>query len=105
MTEATAESVADVKVEAVKEKATAPKKRSTSRRKPAKQLDRSALNTAVMQTLSKANIDATTTGKISSVVMKHASVENNKTLIYREIIRNHGQKDGLMMYNLIKSLL
>lgn len=70
-----------------------------------KSLDRSALNTSVMQTLSKASVDAATTGKISSIVMKHASEEQNKTKIYREIIRTLGQKEGLIIYNYIKSLL
>ncbi|MDO4490108.1 MAG: PIN domain-containing protein [Lachnospiraceae bacterium] len=83
-------------------------RKSRNRRKnpsQEKSLDRSALNTAVMQTLSKANVDAVTTGKISSIVMKYASEKNNKTLTYREIIKALGQKEGLPLYNHIKSLL
>ena len=90
----------------------APVKKPSSRRNRSKQnsgsakpLDRSTLNTTVMQTLSKGNIDAATTGKISSIVMKYASEERNKTMIYREIIKTLGQKDGLQAYNLIKNLL
>ncbi len=91
-----------------KEAAPAKQKRPRSQGKTRvqkKSLDRSQLNTNVMQTLSKSNVDAATTGKISSIVMKHASEEQNKTKIYREIIGTLGQKEGLKIYNYIKSLL
>ncbi len=70
-----------------------------------KTLDRSALNTTVMQTLARNNVEASVIGKISSIVLKHASEEQNKTKIYREIIRTLGQKEGLIVYTYIKTLL
>ncbi len=90
-----------------KKKTRAPRKPRAQKKpaQPKKTLDRNALNTSVMQTLSKSNVDAATTGKVSSIVMKYASEEQNKTRVYREIIGTFGQKEGLKIYNYIKALL
>jgi len=68
-------------------------------------LDSIALNTAVLQALSKAKYDNALTGRIASLVVKSVRSNAGKQAIYRAIIAECGQKQGLDAYNRIKKLL
>lgn len=59
----------------------------------------------IMRALSAADVSSEICGIIASTAVKHMEDEKPKQLIYREIIRQFGQKDGLQYYNLIRKLL
>lgn len=63
------------------------------------------LNNEIQQKLSKANFTNDIVGYVSSTVCKHYSKENAKQIIYRTIISEYGQKNGLSIYNHIKKSL
>lgn len=59
----------------------------------------------IIKALSAAEVSPEICGKIASTAVKHLEDEKSKQLIYREIIRQFGQKEGLQYYNLIRKLL
>lgn len=67
--------------------------------------DRSAINTKVQQTLSKAKYDTHVISYVASLTTKNIGDSKVKQIVYRDIIKQYGQKKGLEIYNLIKPLL
>lgn len=64
--------------------------------------DRTALNTEIQQTLSKAGMGREVINNVASIVVKNMGVKNSKQQIYRTIIAKYGQKKGLDIYTRIK---
>ena len=72
---------------------------------PAPQSEKSILNARVQQTLSKAKYDTKVIAQVASMTSKAFGDPKIKQVVYRGLIKQHGQKTGLEIYNLIKPLL
>lgn len=66
---------------------------------------KAAANNMVQQVLSKAKVDSPDIAFMASLVSKHTGQEKMKQTVYRATIAKFGQKRGLEIYNLVKSLL
>ena len=64
-----------------------------------------ALNTAVQQALSKAKFESRIISQVASLVTRSYGDKKIRQTVYREIIKQFGQKQGLEIYNNIKPLL
>ena len=67
--------------------------------------DRTALNSAVQQVLSKAKCEPQISGAAASLVTKMYKDGTNKQELYRGIIKSFGREKGLEVYSLIKPVL
>ena len=93
---------------AAKEKAPAAKEKTAAKEKAAKTVepkDKTAVNNAVLKTLSAAKYDNEIVSFCASQVTKLFTEKNGKQLIYRSIISKYGQEQGLEIYRQIKKLL
>ena len=63
---------------------------------------KTAVNSEIIQILSKARFDNDIVTYVASVVVKNIDVKNGKQQIYRTIISKYGQDKGLNIYNHIK---
>lgn len=93
--------------ESVPEKAPASEKpaKKASAAKAAAPDDKTAVNNAVMKTLSAEKYDNEIAGFVASLVTKLFSEKNGKQQIYRTIISKYGQEKGLEIYRHIKKLI
>ena len=66
---------------------------------------RNEVNNEIQKRLSKENIDGDIINATASFVSKNIGKDGFKQIIYRGIIKEHGQKQGLAIYRLIKDLL
>lgn len=66
---------------------------------------RNEVNNEIQKRLSRENIDGDIINSTASFVSKNIGKDGFKQLIYRGIIKEHGQKQGLAIYRLIKDLL
>lgn len=66
---------------------------------------RNEVNNEIQKRLSKENVDGDIINATASFVSKNIGKDGFKQLIYRGIIKEHGQKQGLAIYRLIKDLL
>lgn len=98
--DSTTEKTADEKPAA--EKAPAPKGRAAKAVEPK---DKTAVNNAVLKTLSTAKYDNEIVSFCASQVTKLFTEKSGKQLIYRSIISKYGQEKGLDIYRHIKKLL
>jgi len=92
------------------EKTTSKKKTADSKQKAAeakhKASDiRNEVNNEIQKRLSKENVDGDIINSTASFVSKNIGKDGFKQIIYRGIIKEHGQKQGLAIYRLIKDLL
>lgn len=77
--------------------------KAVSAKKPANTgKSKTAVNSEIMQILSKAGFDNDIVTYVASVVVKNIDVKNGKQQIYRTIISKYGQNKGLNIYNHIK---
>lgn len=92
---------------AAKEKAPLNAKPSPSgkKAKAPEPKDKTAVNNAVLKTLSAAKYDNEIVSFCASQVTKLFAEKNGKQLIYRSIISKYGQEQGLAIYREIKKLL
>jgi hypothetical protein len=93
---------------AAKEKAPASEKAPAAKEKapkPVEPKDKTAVNNAVLKTLSAAKYDNEIVSFCASQVTKLFTEKNGKQLIYRSIISKYGQEQGLEIYRQIKKLL
>lgn len=93
---------------AAKEKAPASEKAPAAKEKapkPVEPKDKTAVNNAVLKTLSAAKYDNEIVSFCASQVTKLFTEKNGKQLIYRSIISKFGQEQGLEIYRQIKKLL
>lgn len=60
------------------------------------------LNNKIIGLYSKAKIDSKIAGSIASMVVKNIGLKDGKAIIYRGIVKQFGQKEGLKYYNIIK---
>lgn len=67
--------------------------------------NKSAINTEIMQILSKAGFESEIVGYVASTVVKNVGVKNGKQQIYRSIISKYSQNKGLNIYNHIKKFI
>ena len=90
-----------------KEKAPVKEKPSPSQKsvKAVEPKDKTAVNNAVLKTLSAARYDNEIVSFCASQVTKLFTEKNGKQLIYRSIISKYGQEQGLEIYREIKKLL
>ena len=86
----------------VKDKAPAVKENAAKATEPK---DKTAVNNAVLKTLSAAKYDNEIVSFCASQVTKLFAEKNGKKLIYRSIISKFGQEKGLDIYRHIKKLL
>lgn len=70
-----------------------------------KAISTSSLNHKIQQILSKASYNNKIISFVASLVCKHYRENNAKQSIYRAIINQYGQKQGLNIYNHIKKSL
>lgn len=68
-------------------------------------LNKSVINTEIMQILSKAGFESEVVGYVASAVVKNVGVKNGKQQVYRTIISKYGQNKGLNIYNHIKKYI
>jgi len=92
------------------EKTTSKKKTADSKQKAAeakhKASDiRNEVNNEIQKRLSKENVDGDIINSTASFVSKNIGKDGFKQIIYRGIIKEHGQKQGLAIYRLIKDIL
>ena len=66
---------------------------------------KTAVNSEIIQILSKARFDNDIVTYVASVVVKNIDVKNGKQQIYRTIISKYGQDKGLNIYNHIKKYI
>jgi len=66
---------------------------------------RNEVNNEIQKRLSKENVDGDIINATASFVSKNIGKDGYKQVIYRGIIKEHGQKQGLAIYRLIKDLL
>ena len=64
--------------------------------------NKTAVNSEIMQLLSKVGFDNDIVTYVASTVVKNIDVKNGKQQIYRTIISKYGQNKGLNVYNHIK---
>ena len=91
-----------------KDKSPAAKEKSPAKEKAPKSVepkDKTAVNNAVLKTLSAAKYDNEIVSFCASQVTKLFTEKNGKQLIYRSIISKYGQEQGLEIYRQIKKLL
>ena len=91
-----------------KEKAPSAKENALVKEKAPKTVepkDKTAVNNAVLKTLSAAKYDNEIVSFCASQVTKLFTEKNGKQLIYRSIISKFGQEQGLEIYRQIKKLL
>ena len=91
-----------------KEKAPSAKENALVKEKAPKTVepkDKTAVNNAVLKTLSAAKHDNEIVSFCASQVTKLFTEKNGKQLIYRSIISKYGQEQGLEIYRQIKKLL
>lgn len=84
------------------------KEKTPAKEKAAKTVepkDKTAVNNAVLKTLSAAKYDNEIVSFCASQVTKQFAERNGKQLIYRSIISKYGQEQGLEIYRQIKKLL
>lgn len=67
--------------------------------------NKSAINTEIMQILSKAGFESEVVGYVASTVVKNVGVKNGKQQIYRTIISKYSQNKGLNIYNHIRKYI
>ena len=67
--------------------------------------EKSVLNVKVQQALSKAKLDTQLINQTASLIAKSFDDPKIKQTVYRALIKRHGQKQGLEVYNLVKPLL
>lgn len=72
---------------------------------PKKQSQRSALNSRILQMCSASNVCQGKAGSVASVVVRHFFGPNRKELIYRDLVKIFGQKDGARYYRIVKQAL
>ena len=78
----------------------------TEKGKPAAQPnEKTVLNVRVQQVLSKAKLDSQIISQTASLIAKNFGDQKIKQTVYRTLIKRHGQKQGLEVYNLVKPLL
>lgn len=82
-----------------------PKKAAKAKSPSAASAGKAAANNMVQQVLSKAKVDSPDIAFMASLVSKHTGQEKMKQTVYRATIAKFGQKRGLEIYNLVKSLL
>lgn len=82
-----------------------PKKAAKAKSLSAASAGKAAANNMVQQVLSKAKVDSPDIAFMASLVSKHTGQEKMKQTVYRSTIAKFGQKRGLEIYNLVKSLL
>ena len=82
-----------------------PKKAAKAKSLSAASAGKAAANNMVQQVLSKAKVDSPDIAFMASLVSKHTGQEKMKQTVYRATIAKFGQKRGLEIYNLVKSLL
>ena len=90
------------KTAAAKEKALAAVEKAAKAVEPK---DKTAVNNAVLKTLSAAKYDNDIVSFCASQVTKLFAEKNGKQQIYRSIISKYGQEQGLEIYRQIKKLL
>ena len=74
--------------------------------KPAAQPnEKTMLNVKVQQTLSKAKCDTQVISQTASLIAKAYGDPKIKQIVYRDLIKRYGQKQGLEVYNLVKPLI
>ena len=73
--------------------------------KPCQPNEKTVLNMKVQQVLSKAKLDSQIISQTASLVAKCYGDPKIKQTVYRALIKRHGQKQGLAVYDLIKPLL
>lgn len=91
-----------------KEKAPSAKENALVKEKAPKTVepkDKTAVNNAVLKTLSAAKYDNEIVSFCASQVTKLFTEKNGKQVIYRSIISKFGQEQGLEIYRQIKKLL
>lgn len=66
---------------------------------------RNEVNNEIQKRLSKENVDGDIINSTASFVSKNIGKDGYKQIIYRGIIKEHGQKQGLAIYRLIKDIL
>ena len=66
---------------------------------------RNEVNNEIQKRLSKENVDGDIINATASFVSKNIGKDGYKQIIYRGIIKEHGQKQGLAIYRLIKDIL
>lgn len=66
---------------------------------------RNEVNNEIQKRLSKENVDGDIINSTASFVSKNIGKDGFKQIIYRGIIKEHGQKQGLAIYRLIKDIL
>lgn len=82
-----------------------PKKAAKAKSLSAASAGKAAANNMVQQVLSKAKVDSPDIAFMASLVSKHTGQDKMKQTVYRATIAKFGQKRGLEIYNLVKSLL
>ena len=82
-----------------------PAKEKSTAAKTVEPKDKTAVNNAVLKTLSAAKYDNEIVSYAASQVTKLFTEKNGKQLIYRSIISKYGQEKGLDIYRHIKKLL
>ena len=87
------------------EKAAGKAKKTVKARSTEPQDDKTALNNAVLKTLSNAKYDNETVSFAASLVTKNFMEKGGKQIIYRTIISRFGQERGLAIYRHIQKLL
>ena len=81
------------------------KEKRTAKVKSKEPQDKTALNNAVLKTLSNAKYDNETVSFAASLVTKNFAEKGGKQIIYRTIISKFGQERGLAIYRYIQKLL
>lgn len=72
---------------------------------PKPQSQRSMLNSRILQMCSASNVCQEKAGSVASVVVRHYFGPNRKELIYRDLVKIFGQKDGARYYRIVKQAL
>ena len=67
--------------------------------------EKTVLNVKVQQALSKAKMDTQIINQTASLIAKAFGDPKIKQTVYRALIKRHGQKLGLEVYNLVKPFL
>ncbi|MDO4492347.1 MAG: PIN domain-containing protein [Clostridia bacterium] len=62
-----------------------------------------AMHNAVQKALSKEKVDTNTIAFLASLTAKHYGERNDKQTIYRAVIKQYGQKEGLRLYGIMKT--
>ena len=83
----------------------AGKTKKAAKAKSVEPQDKTALNNAVLKTLSNAKYDNETVSFAASLVTKNFTEKGGKQTIYRNIISRFGQERGLAIYRHIQTLL